>query len=254
MIDNGLNPHVYNAYVQNQVSDLLSYFNDDIIYDTVIGAINNQKILLDDPVCGVNLVEAIEQNYKKTMSIVTDSTARDDLYEKRNRIYDLIIKCICNEYNLSLLEGYNFLDDLYTLAYYMYDLFVSEFRTRLVTFYANYIYKEKNNIYANHLTQLKKEKNISMMYGKKIYKNNKLAIINTNIEYVINCMLGYDISFEEILNLVYNDKLIVNMFLNNIASDDIFKNQYSSLLRSNLKYRLIFNISNLVHLYSISEE
>ena len=252
MLENGINSHVYNTFVQNQVSDLLAYFNDDLIYDTVNIAIDNQHRILDDTTYGVNLVESIEQSYKKSLSIITDEITINAMNEKRDRIYYLIINCICSRYNLSLINEFEIVD-LYSLASVMYDFFVSGFRNKLIKFYSEFIYKKKNNIYINHLTHLKKEKNISMLYGRKVYKNNKLAIINANIEYVMDCISGYDISFEDILSLVYPDKSVVAMMVNNIATDDFFKNQYSFVLRTNLRYRIISEVSRIFHMYSISE-
>lgn len=244
--------HIYNTHVQNEIADILVYFDENLIIDSVNLAIA-QRFNFDTCIPGINLVESLEQKFKFSLEN-TDTDVRDFILEKRNNVYSLIINLICNSFNLTFTNNYNSSDN-YALAYYLYDFLISDFKNKMIMFFTNYIYKEKNNIYTNHLSHLKKEKNSSMVYGKKLYKNTKFATINANMEYVISNLSCYDISFEEILTNVYPEKSIVQLLADNIIPNvDFYKVHYCNLFNTMIKYPIINQVRLLFHSYLMSEQ
>lgn len=243
--------HVYNTHVQNQIADLLIYFDENLITDTVNTAIL-QRCNFDTCIPGVNLAESLEQRFKYSIANI-DSESRELMMEKRDKIYTLIIDIICKQFNFTF-TNYNMIDK-YALAYYMYEFFISDFKNKLILFYTNFIYKEKNNIYANHLVHLKKDKNSSMVYGKKMYKNTKLATINANMDYIVSNISYYDISFEEILNNIYIEKQIIQLFIENIIpNSDFYKIFYGGLFNTTFRHPIVNQIRLLFHSYAINEQ
>lgn len=231
------NNEILNLVNESETSMIITHFDFDflvdIIEDNLIRRIDPYQPSLP------NIISAIEQNFKLTYSNDEVRTLYGvEALEKRNQMYKSIIALLCSRHNLQI--GY--LDeesvDLYSLCYFLYDFLVSNFRTAIVSFFTMYIYKEKNELYNNlGLNDLKKSKDSSTIYGKKLYKNQKIAIINANLELVLNAISGFDISFEDILNTVYTDKNISKYIQDNIVPiNDFYKEIYVAVL-SNNNYR-----------------
>ena len=96
---------------------------------------------------------------------------------------------------------------------------------RLISFFTNYINREKNSLYeALELASKRKE---ASPYSKKIYKNSnsKLAIIHANLEYVIQNICSYDIDFDTFVELSYIPERALSRFILSILQDngDFFK-------------------------------
>lgn len=149
-----------------------------------------------------NVVGIIEQQIKATYltdgitAYPQEATAlRDDMYVK-------IINALCKSHGLV----FNNTDscDYYSLAFYLYDFLISNFRNIIIEFYTSFILKEKTSLYNTINNDMKKNKDSSTTYGKKLYKDQKLAVINANLEDIMNMICGMDIPFEDILKTVYH--------------------------------------------------
>lgn len=242
-----MNNTIYDIKNESDTSMVIQYFDFDfivnIIEDNLIRRINIYQPTLP------NIIAAIEHSFKITYN--TDEVRTlysNEMIERRNDIYRKIIKLLCNRHDLVFNENEN--TDTYSLAYYLYDFLVANFKQYMIDFFATYIHKEKNEIYNFfNLNEYKKNKDSSTLYGKKLYNNQKIAIINANLEYIIQGMDGFDISIEDILGVIYGNKNTINFILSNINFDDNFyKKVYMGVLSDNfINQALITDIRLALH-------
>lgn len=221
--------NAFNIANEGDTSMIIAHFDTNFIFniieDNLIRRIDIYQSMLP------NIVSAIEQNFKITYNREeVQMMYANEALDKRNDLYRTIIQLLCSKHNMQFneLEGV----DLYSLSLYLYDFLVSGFRKYLIDFFSLYIYKEKNEIYnAFNLHELKKNKDSSTLYGKKLYKNQKVAIINANLDYILAGIASFDISLNDILNTVYENKSIVKYLLNNVQSmNDFFKDVYVPII------------------------
>lgn len=232
----------YNVCTDNEVSVILSHIESDYVIDVVKNSLKQRFLRIDNIITPPNIVNSWEQFFKQLLLRYTADEDQQNIKNVREQTYKEIIGLICEEFNLQFND--QDIEDYYSPAFYLYDLFISNFGTYLILFYSNYIIKEKNGIYDSMgLIDYKKKKDTSTLYNKKIFKNNKLAVIISNLDYVINNMCAFDISFDMILNTVYQDKYMIK-FIQNIVSprDNFYQNQYVPLLRSDLRPNILSNI------------
>lgn len=229
-----LNNELLNIVNESETSMIINHFDFDflvnIIEDNLIRRIDSYQPFLP------NIVSAVEQNFKLTYSAnEVKMLYGTEALEKRNEIYKKIIQILCSRHNLQTSYQDQDSVDLYSLCYFLYDFLISNFRSAIVQFFTLYIYKEKNELYnILELNDLKKSKDSSTIYGKKLYKNQKVAIINANLELVLNAICGFDISFEDITNTIYTNKNIAKYLQDNIVPvNDFFKEIYVGILKNN---------------------
>lgn len=229
----------YNIVNENQVAMLLSRFDQNIFYDIIKDIINkrsysyNFNIITNIPASYENYFKQCELNYPSEKETI-DSTRYDT--------YLNIINILCTSHNLQFNSMAT--QDLYSAAYYLYDFLISNFNSHIINFFTNFIIKEKNFLYDSlGLSQLKKNKDSSTLYNKKIYKNNKLAVIASNLEYVIDNICVFDIPLEALLNYIFQDKNNVRFLSQLIAPiTDFFKSVYVPLIQSQIRPILMSNI------------
>lgn len=244
------NPNSYNIALEGEVSDILSHFNSDFVFDIIKDNINNRFNYFQ--LAMVNIPASFESRFKQAKLTYPENA--DQIESVRLDTYNQILKILSNSCSISV--NYNNITDIYSAAYYLYDFFVSNFSNNLVTFFANYIVKEKNMLYdALHLAEYKKNKDSSTIYSKKLYKNSKLAIINANLDYVIDNICVFDMPFYTILNTIYQDKNIIK-YLNDICIPvyDFFKYTYIPILQSQFRPMILTNIRLEIQRLSIDED
>lgn len=217
---------IYEFASENELAVVLGHFSQDYITTIVQTNLNNRLRIYNGKI--PNAVYAIEQDFKATKDNYPDNIA--EIEYVRGTTYNNIISQLISFYDLQYTQLDNV--DLYSVTYLLYDLLVSNFSENMITFFVNYIIKEKNYLYTYlNLAEQKKNKDSSTIYSKKIYKNNKVAAIHANLEKVLDNMAGFDISFENILNLIYTDKNTINFILSIIQpKSDFFKKYYTSYL------------------------
>lgn len=238
----------YNIRTDAEASAILSHFSDEYIIDMVKdNLLARTKVYHELPL--PNLVNVLEYNFKNIANMYSEPNELRELEERRIRCYKQILDILCQSHNLELNTSNGI--DYFSAAYYLYDFLVSNFKQYMVQFFTNYIDKEKNNIYSSFdLAELKKSKDSTTIYGKKMYKNQKLAIINANLDYVINNICVQDIPFHIIINNIYLDKniskYIADIF---IPTQDFFKTVYSQyiMVDSEFKYSCIGAIKLSIH-------
>ena len=224
------NSDAYTLITEKELAVLLSTFNSQYIFDITVDKLKdkyNSSFNLSKP----NVVESFEQTLKNLLNQYPMD--RENILDTREEVYKEIINIIINEYGFILREDDNL--NNYTLALYVYDFFVANFAKYISLFFANYLYNEKNSIYSYfRLEERKKEKDSSTIYGKKTYTTDiVLGVISANIVYILDNIMGFDITFEHILRYVYKDEVIVNYLLTYISpTRDFYKEFYCEVFRN----------------------
>ena len=122
----------------------------------------------------------------------------------RQDTYLTIINKICSSFNLQYIGDQ---PDCYTLAYNLYDLFVSGYSRNIINFFARYIYIHGNEIYHNMgLDKYRKSKDSTTNYMRKVLddsRNIEAAVYIARIKDVIYYISGFDIDFYTFLSFNY---------------------------------------------------
>ena len=227
----------YNITTETEVAEILSHFNSEYILNVIKDNILRKQNFY--PMNPPNIVMAYDTNFKLLQNNYPEKNM--DIENVRIETYKEIIEILCQEYQLQ----FNDIDqDYYSTAFYLYSFLLSEFSSGLISFFANFIIKEKNSIYDSiGLADMKKNKDTSTVYSKKMYKNTKLAIINANLEYVVDSICAYDISLNTVLSNIYFDKNVVKHIESVITPIyDFFKTVYVPVVQSEIKSLLLTNI------------
>lgn len=207
--------------VDNAVASILSKFEPDFIMHIIDDSLK-MKFRPYLPAMP-NVVYSFEQTFK--MSLDNFESYGQEIDSTRTDTYIHIIRTLCRYYNLEYKE----IDqDYYSSAYHLYDFLVSNFTEHIISFFANFIMKEKNFIYDSfNMGELKKNKDASTLYSKKMFKNAKLGTIHANVDMVLTNMTSFDINIYMILNNIYNDQSVAR-YIDSIVADcgDFYKNFY----------------------------
>ena len=208
------NQTINNVNTDYAIANILNQLSFDYIYHIVNDSLNMKFRPYSAPM--PNIPYSLEQNFKMQLDAVPSS--RDDILQKREEVNLTIIKILCDYYNLS----YNASDDVYSDAFYLYKFLVSDFTNTVVLFYVNYIIQEKKHIYENlNLQDAKKNKDSSYTYSKKLYSNNIIAAIHSNIIPIVKDIATYNISLQDVIDVRYmGDEQNAAYHLNSIISDN----------------------------------
>lgn len=222
------NSERFNIVSENELTEVLAHFNTEFIMSIIDSAIANRvnpTAFAQNP----NVVDAWDTNFKQIVNYYQSSDVAERVSVLRVDTYKEIIDRIC------VYHGLNFtVDDvdLYTAAHFLYQFCVSNFLNYMDQFFANFIIANAASLYdAVGLSSVKKNKDTSTIYSKKIFSDPKLAVINANIDAVVNYICGIDISFEQILftcGLSHQEAT----YLNELVSDqnNFFRSHYVSTI------------------------
>lgn len=246
---------LYNVARENQLTEILSEYNTEFVMSVIDKALEsryNPMTVLSQP----NVVASWEQNFKQYLEYFEEGDAKQRIIQVRNETYKEIIERICKEYDLDFTIEDEL--DWYSVAYYLYDFFVSNFNVNIVQFFSNLIYRERASIYESMgLSEMRRNKDSSTIYTKKVYSDMRLAIINANIKMVIDRLLGMDYDFRTILAHVYFNPEQVNMIGSLVSPRGNFFEYFRSVMRSPIEPIMLteirFAIQNL-GIGSASEE
>lgn len=235
------NLQAFNVNTENELAEILSHYNSEFIFSIVNEAMKSR--FLSVPIAAIpNVVGAWEQNFKAIIAKY-GSESKEHVLQVRNDTYDEIIEMICKEFGLNFTIDDSI--DKYSAAFHLYNLLVCNFIDSLTTFFANFIYKERNSLYESlGLAELKKNKDSSTIYGKKVYKDIKLAIINANIDMVITQICSMDIPFYNIISGVCgNNSELKKYFLSIISENErFFEKAYIPVMNSDIRPDIITSI------------
>jgi len=215
MLDFLINNKEYEIQANNQLAAILSQFDAnyiiDIIDDTMTKRLNTFEL-----VPAPNAIEAFENNFKALKEIYPFDLA--NIEDTRHTAYREVINLISTRFNLQF-EEQEYLD-FYTMAYYLYDFFVSHFNTYLVNFYDRFIEQEKINIYTNFkLEEMKKNKDTATAYSKMVFGDDEaIALIVANLPYVLNNIKNLPITDHDIYSIIYEENIeAIQLLENNIT-------------------------------------
>lgn len=242
----------YNISTDYLMTTILSHFDEAYIYTTIKNWI---QFKYQEPMFTVNnIVFGYEENFKQLSYMYENEEDRRLIADTRNKVYKDIIILLCNEFqlepNLQELDT----NDLYTPAFYLFRLLVSEFMINVKNFFVNYILKEADQIYSFlGLEQFKKEKDSTTIYNKKTITNPKLAIIISRLNYVIANICVMDIPFDLYLRNIYSDQSTINYILNIVGvKNDFFKTYVTPLFDKESMVRPFIISSISIDLYNIA--
>lgn len=245
----------YNIVTENELSQVLSQYDTNYVIDVVEDAMKSRYNEVPIVSTRPNVVYAWEQNFRGYQAYYgSDSAAQ--IAEVRTETYNEIISTICKEFNLNFTIDDAI--DLYSAASYLYDFLVCKFSDNMVSFFANYICKEKNTIFdALNMNELRKNKDTSTIYNKKIYKDNKLAIINANIDMALSYISSIDIPFYTIVYTIFGaNSDVANYILSIISSEDnnFYHKAYTDLLNTDIRAEIITAIRIKINDIAVSHE
>jgi hypothetical protein len=191
---------------------IISNFSDDMIMD-IIHRNSENKFRPYQHYVG-NLVGAIENSFKSNQENFPQYIS--ETLQRRNEVYINILSSLCSLHGLSLNINEN--TDLYSLAFVLYDFTISKFTINMINFFANYIIREAGSLYEYlNLRELKKNKDNSSSYSKKLFKgNSKLATIHANLEVVMDNICAFDIDLATLVSISTLDPNITSFIVNNI--------------------------------------
>lgn len=227
------NSDIYQVNAERDITVILSKFNTNFIYDCIENALaanNSTQFIMTNP----NLVRSLEENFTIMQQNFPDD--KNNILACREETYLEIISYLCGKFNLSFNPSDEV--DLYSVAYYLYDFLVANYLKYITLFFSNFILKEKNNLYKSlNLDRFKKSSNIN--YGKKIIKDPIISIIIVQISYILDQLMTFDFSFENIVNVVYSNndisRFITSLFSDNEYFYNFYKNDINnSYIRPNL--------------------
>lgn len=241
------NAMAYNVTTENELAEVLSHYNSDFVFSVVDDAM--KKRFQSVPIVAMpNVVAAWEQNFKAIIAQYGESST-NEVCRVRDETYREIISTICKEFGLNFTVDDTV--DLYSAAFHLYTLLVSGFIDNMTSFFANYIYKERANIYeALRLGDNKKNKDSSTIYSKKVFKDTKLALINANIDMVIQYICSMDIPFYIIIQTVFGYNSEMSKYFTTIispASNNFFSTVYLPVLQCDIRPEVITGIRLKIH-------
>lgn len=229
---------VYNIQTEKEISDALAEFSQEFVMDTIKYRIEDRfnSYQIQSP----NLPAAWEQYFKQLQNNYPMDI--QEIEQTRIQTYQEIINIIAEAGDFVIKQDN--IADFYSVAFYLYDFFIANFANYMVTFFTNFIIREKNGIYdVLNLAERKRNKDSSTIYNKRLDKNIKLAIINSNLEYVIDSMFNFDITFHAILENIYGNSAITQLIESVcLPRGDFYRSNYLPVLTSNLKPIIITNI------------
>jgi len=238
------------------LASILSIFDPTYIFDIIDVVLSNDYYTSNDTTNITNAIYVVEQKYiNKCAECSDDYDILESLKLNRYNLYIEVIEYICNKFDIAVNLDMIDYNNVYYIAYYIYNLLVNYY-SNISNFLVAYILKNKNQIYDMYnLAEFKKNKDSSTIYNKKMYKNTKVAIIISNLEYVIQNVVS-NVSFDEYVNTIYAEANGVPTVLLNILRptnpyyvksmiDSIFKNVNTTLiLISDIRVKLSDNIIN----------
>lgn len=218
----------------SEILSIISNFSDDMIMDIIYS--NSENKFRPYQYYVANIISAIESSFKSNLENFPEYY--NETMSRRQEIYQQILSTLCSLHNLSLHVDEN--TDLYSLTYFLYDFTISRFTINIINFFSNYIIAEANNLYEYlNLNELRKNKDSSSIYSKKLFKNDKLATIHANLESAIDAICGFDIDIQTLIMVSIGDINITNLIINNISEiTNLFKILFVPYVKDS-RYRAI---------------
>jgi hypothetical protein len=221
------NTQPYQISNEYDIAEILARFDSNYIFDVLEDKL--EHLSFSTSAVEANIVDAFETNFKA----MNDQFPGDsqNIRTIREKVYRDIIMILSKKFNLE----FNLSDDTidpYTAAHYLYEFLISNRNNIMINFFVAFIINNKDSICSIlNPENFKKSKDSASAYGKRIYTDNKFAIISANINTVISYISELDITLVNIFQSTYKDPSLV-LFLDNAFADkgNFFKDFYCSIL------------------------
>ena len=244
-IDLYRNSNVYNMIAEGEIAQILSKFSTEYIMDVIDSNIRN-RFSYNPALSNPNIINSYEMNFKGMLSSFPNDA--DNIMSIRQDTYLTIINKICSSFNLQYIGDQ---PDCYTLAYNLYDLFVSGYSRNIINFFARYIYIHGNEIYHNMgLDKYRKSKDSTTNYMRKVLddsRNIEAAVYIARIKDVIYYISGFDIDFYTFLSFNYPKEVCDFLYSNIAPMGNIFKDEFCNVLNNpSILTEIRISIQNLL--------
>lgn len=225
-----MNDKEYELQANMQVATILSQFDSNYIMDVVSDTID-QQFYSFNTITRPNIVQSFEEYFKQLK--YQYPTDLDNIEETRYNAYMNIIDIICSKFNLTKTNNLDNID-IYTIAFFLYDFFVSKFDLYIVNFYSKYVVQEKSNIFINLGLQKTSEVNdASYNYNRFAFSDDEeLAAVVANLPDILSAIKNNDIQDIDVYQSIYNDSNI---------SDSIYSCIIPSISIFEIYNRILFN-------------
>lgn len=203
----------YHLVAEGETANILSNFSTDFIYNVTTDLLQ-ERFREFNLIPKVNFIDNLEATFKDLLT----NYPYDEYNIKmtRENVYTQIISIISQHTGVAIYNDEN--TDTYNLARCVFDLFISSYDACVFTFLYNFIYEQKDALYrALDLEKNRKSKDISTIYNKQNYNDMTLAIVNANLDKVLDYISGVDIPAYDILKRIYcsSDNIHTLNFLSN---------------------------------------
>lgn len=228
-----MNDKEYEIQANMQVATILSQFDSNYIMDVISDTID-QQFQSFNTITRPNIVQSFEEYFKQLkFQYPTDI---DNIDDTRYSAYQNIIDIICSKFNLDRFNLETV--DNYTLAFFLYDFFVSKFDLYMVNFYSRFVVQEKSNIFINLGLQKSSELgDASSNYNRYAFSDDEeLAAVVANLPNILSALKNNDISDSDIYRSIYNNPDIVNLFETHIAPNISIFDIYNRILFNQVLY------------------
>lgn len=201
-----------------EVSTILGNFSEELIFNTIQTSLEQRFRPF-----GLRAPNYPEILYSQFETTKLHSTGHDEVIDnKRDEVMMQIINIICEYYNFQIIDTIPE-EQLYSIAYYMYQIFCSEFTQRMVNFFIGYIIQNEESLASSLLSD---DASVRTSYAKKIYDNQTQMIILDNMAKVIDMISGLDIDFRTLV-MHLSDNNIADLITTYIDQcGDTYKNHY----------------------------
>lgn len=215
-----------NVNTDNMLGSILSNFETQYITDIVRDSINMRFRPYNIGMPGLN---AFEQRFQTIVANLDDYSQKQQTMQVRENTYNEIISIVCQYYNLTYTPNDDI--DVYAVAYFLYDLLVSNFSATIVNFFTNFIVRNQEELYKQISPNISKE--TTNNYSKKMYNNNHLGAIHSFLSVVMDNISVMDIKLQDILQYSVTDINEINIIGFTITdNNDIFKDHFVPFLKN----------------------
>lgn len=216
---------MFNAInTDKDLASILGRFSDDTIVNIIDEALVYKYRPFDNRM--PNLPETISQQFNALR--MCSSIDIDGINDREREVYYTIIDRICSAYRLTINAPEIPSDKLYPLAYTMYQIFISEFTLRMLTFFSNYISSNRDMLINSIPDNKKIDRKGS--YTKKMFIDPSVITVYENMESIIDIIAGLDFPFYNLMEQLAG-KQVAEFICQYIAdTGDLYKNFYASYI------------------------
>ena len=209
------------------LASILDQFSEDSIESIIVESLKYKFAPYADR--KPNLPYVINNHFIGIRNNYTGSD-HDTINTKEYNTYLVIINKICEAYNLQLINEVPY-ESAYSLAYALYQILISEFTDRLLLFYSNYIFANRDNLLAAIPDDQKVPRS---SYTKKMYSDPKIIDLYENMDKAMDLVASLDFELVTILEFL-SDKPTAEFICNFIADvSNLYKNHIASYVRNQI--------------------